>query len=147
MLTSKIIQNKIYFYSGTLHKVKKVLKVRNRILLIDLISGEEKTVPYEGAEILLSRVWTIGEVSKIVERRPDTLRKYEKKGLIPTPQKLDEQYGSYKNWRIYPEKEVYEIVEFFSSRNPGRPAKKTKSKINSSIVSLNEKVKLKNRSF
>jgi hypothetical protein len=115
--------------------------------MTNLATSEEVVLPYEGADILLSRVWTIGEVGKIVERRPDTIRKYEKRGLIPTPIKLDEKYSSYKNWRIYPEKEVYEIVEFFNSRSPGRPTKSTKSKVKSNIVSLNEKVKINNRSF
>ena len=75
--------------------------------------SSEVVVPLAGSDLLLSRVYTIGEVAKIVERRPDTIRKYERSGLIPKPVAVGEEYPSYKNWRFYSHPDVYEIVDFF----------------------------------
>jgi len=146
LLTDKIIQNKIYLYANVLHKVKKIHKSKNKVLLQNMMDCSEVTIPLAGAEILLSRVYTIGEVAKIVERRSDTIRKYERSGLIPKPVSVDEDYPSYKNWRFYTSPDVYEIVEFFSNRTPGRPVKKTSSSVSGRIQNLNQKVKLTNRS-
>jgi hypothetical protein len=150
MLTDKIITNKIYMYSGSLHKVKKVHKSKKQVVIQNMSDNSETVLPLDGAEILLSRLYTIGEVAKIVQRRSDTIRKYEKRGLIPKPSPVGEEYPSYKAWRFYKTSEVHEILDFFSERTPGRPVKKekdVKKQVNSKIKELNQKVKLTNRSF
>ena len=83
-LQTKIILNKFYKYSDTIVKVKKITKNLNKIYVIDLTTKNEITMPYEGAELIMHRIYTIGEVAKIVEKRPDTIRKYEKRNLIPS---------------------------------------------------------------
>jgi hypothetical protein len=145
LLTDKIIANKIYLYADVLHKVKKIHKSKNKVVLQSMRDSEEISIPLGGADILLSRVYTIGEVAKIVERRSDTIRKYERNGLIPKPVLIGDEYPSYKNWRFYTSPDVYEIVEFFSNRSPGRPTKK--DSVSGRIQNLNQKVKLTNRSF
>jgi len=115
-----------------------------------MVDNEEIVIPLKGSEILLSRVYTIGEVAKIVDRRSDTIRKYEKRGLIPKPVSIDEDYPSYKGWRFYTSGDVYDIVSFFSDRTPGRPVKKeevSRSDVRGKIKHLNQQVKLTNRSF
>lgn len=141
MISDKIIENKVYLYTNILHKVKKVQKKRNNIVLLNMSTYEEIDIPFTGSEILLTRVYTIGELSKIIGRRPDTIRKYEKSGLIPKPMDINEIYPKHKNWRFYRQSDVYEMVEFFSSRTPGRPPKVTASSVASKIDSLNNKVK------
>lgn len=149
MLTEKVIVNKIYLYSGVLHKVQKVQKNKNRALIKNLLTSEEVFIPIEQSNLLVQRIYTIGEVSKIVERRPDTIRKYEKKGLIPKSLELNDEYPSYKNWRFYNAESVYEMVEFFSNRIPGRNPnpKKTDSLVNDKIKNLSQKVKLAKFTF
>ena len=85
---------------------------------------------------------TVGEVAKIVQRRSDTIRKYEKRGLIPSAQKFGEEYAGYSSWRYYNEDDVYQMVEFFGSRNPGRPVSGVDNNIDNKIKTLNNKVKL-----
>jgi DNA-binding transcriptional MerR regulator len=147
MITDKIIKNKIYMYAGFLHKVKKIQKTKNRALMQNLATSEEIFVPIEQSEIILQRIYTVGEVSKIVERRPDTIRKYERLGLIPKPLKLEVDYPSYRNWRFYTPGDVYEMVEFFSDRSPGRPVKKSNETLDKSIKSLDQRVKMKTASL
>ncbi len=147
MITDKIIKNKIYIYAGVLHKVKKIQKLKNRALIQNLSTMEELYVPLEQSEILMQRIYTIGEVSKIVERRPDTIRKYERNGLIPKPLELDVDYPSYRNWRFYTTSDVYEMVEFFMDRSPGRPVKKNEGNLVKNIKTLDQKVKMTSANF
>lgn len=144
MISDKLIKNKIYMYAGVLHKVKRIQKNKNKALLQNLLTMEEIYVPIEQSEIIVNRIYTIGEVSKIVERRPDTIRKYERLGLIPKPLSIEETYRSYKNWRFYTSGDVYEMVEFFSSRTPGRPLKSEPVSVDNKINLLNQRIKLSN---
>lgn len=144
LLNNKFIKNKLYKFGNKVVKIKKVQKSKNIITASDVESCEDITFPIEGSELVLHRLYTIGEVSKIVERRPDTIRKYEKKGLIPKPEPANGS-GSYKNWRLYTASHVYEMVEFFGGRTSGRPS--TDKKVSNKIQSLNQKVKLVNRNF
>lgn len=143
MLIRKPILNKFYQYADTVVKLKRISKNSNKIIAERLDSGEHIVLPYEQSEMLLRRIYTVGEVSKIVERRPDTLRKYEKKDLIPSPKKFGTKYKSYANWRFYEESDVYDMIEFFNNRTPGRPVQK--QTINNKIKSVEEKIKLHNR--
>lgn len=143
MITKKPILNKFYRYSDTIVKIKKISKNSNKIFAERLDNGEAILIPYEQCEILLIRLYTVGEVAKIVEKRSDTLRKYEKRNLIPSPNKFGEKYESYKNWRYYEESDIYEMIEFFNDRIPGRPIQKNNIDLNSKIKSIQEKVKLK----
>jgi len=145
MLTAKLIQNKFYLYSGTIVKIKKINKSLNKIYVEKLIDDSRVVIPFQQNELLLKRIYTVGEVAKIVERRPDTIRKYEKRGLIPSAEKFGSEYGAYSSWRYYNEDDVYQMVEFFSSRNPGRPANDADISIDNKIKTLNNKVKLTTR--
>ena len=142
MITEKLIVNKIYLYKNILHKVRRIQKNKKRALVQNLITMEEFFISTEQSELIFSRIYTIGEVAKIVERRPDTIRKYERRGLIPKPIKIEEDYPSYRNWRFYTGPDVYEMVEFFSDRTPGRPAKQKRVEVKDRIKTLNQKVKM-----
>lgn len=141
MITNKIIENKFYLYKGKSVKVKKIHRSSNSVIVKYLLEDDEETIPFNGGELLLQRLYTIGELAKITEKRSDTLRKYEKVGLIPKPSCIiDENQNCYKNWRFYTESEVYDVVSFFSNRTPGRPAQSSKDNVKSNIISLREKV-------
>lgn len=144
MLSDKLIINKIYLYMNILHKIKKIQKNKKRALVQNLMTMEEFYIAIEQSDLIFARVYTIGEVAKIVERRPDTIRKYEKRALIPKPINIEDKYPSYKNWRFYTGPDVYEMIEFFSGRSPGRPAKTPNIEVNSRIKTLNQKVKMVN---
>jgi hypothetical protein len=140
MITNKIIENKFYLYKTLIIKVKKIHRSSNSIVVKFLLEDNEEVVPFNGGELLLSRLYTIGELSKIIGKRSDTIRKYEKNGLLPRPSLEAEQSEAYKNWRFYTESDVYDVVAFFSGRKSGRPANVKNNNIRNSIVSLREKV-------
>ena len=141
MITNKIIENKFYLYKAQLVKVKKIHKSSNSIIVRFVNTEAEEVVPFAGSEILLSRLYTIGELSKIINKRSDTIRKYEKNGLLPKPSFfIDDEQNCYKNWRFYSESEVFDVVAFFSGRSPGRPVSVKNNNIRNNIVSLKQKV-------
>lgn len=144
MQTDKIIYNKFYLYAGKIVKIKKINKSTNKVLVENIQDNTQTVLPYQQGDILLKRIYTVGEVSKIVEKRPDTIRKYEKKGLIPTAKKFGDDCRGYSAWRYYNEDEVYEMVEFFNSRTPGRPSTKITS-VNTRVKTLAQKVQLKHK--
>lgn len=125
MITNKILENKFYLYKTRPVKIKKIHRSSNNVILKDILSGEEDGIPFNGGELLLKRLYTIGELAKITGKRSDTLRKYEKSGILAKPVfMIEDQSNAYKNWRFYSEEEVYDAVSFFSGRTPGRPPKK-----------------------
>lgn len=142
LFQNKIITNKFYCYANHFVKVKKISKATNKIVLQNLTDNSIIDIPVKSSDLLLKRIYTVGEVAKIVGRQPNTLRKYEKKNLIASPKKFGEAYKGYKNWRYYEESDVYGIVEFFNGRVQGRPINKSKGFVVTKIKTLNQKVKL-----
>jgi hypothetical protein len=140
-LQDKIIKNKFYKYSDTIVKIKKIVKNMNQIYAVDLGSKKEVIFPHQNSELILHRIYTIGEVAKIVEKRPDTIRKYEKRNLIPSGKKFSENCEGYKNWRYYEKQDVYDMVEFFNGRTPGRPS--TSKPVSAKVIRMSQKIKLK----
>jgi len=140
MFQNKILVNKFYKYSDTFVKIKRITKYNNTIVCLDIKNNQEINIPLVGSEILLKRIYTVGEVSKIVGRQPNTLRKYEKNNLIVASKKFNEDCGNYKNWRYYDESDIYGMVEFFNTRKTGRPA--TAKTVVVRIKEINQKVKL-----
>ena len=139
MLKNKLTTNKFYTYAGNIVKLKKINKKQNKIYIERLDNDEVVELPYEHHELILYRIYTVGEVAKIVEKRPDTIRKYEKRSLIPEANKFGEKYNGYSTWRYYTEEDVYLMVEFFNTRIPGRPLAKDKKP---NIKQLAQKVQM-----
>ena len=86
---------------------------------------------------MLTRLYTIGELAKIIGKRSDTLRKYEKQGLLPKSNATSNFNNYYDNWRFYRESDVYDVIAFFSGRSPGRPPGLN---VNKNIINLKKKV-------
>lgn len=139
MVRNKLITNKFYTYANIIVKLKRINKKANKIYVERLDNNEVIELPYEQHELILYRIYTVGEVAKIVEKRPDTIRKYEKRSLIPSASKFGDVYNGYSSWRYYNEEDVYTMVEFFNSRVPGRPAAKN----NINIKLLEQKIENK----
>jgi len=142
LFQNRVVSNKFYRYANHLVKIKKISKTGNRITLLNLHDNTLIEIPLKSSDLLLNRIYTVGEVAKIVDRQPNTLRKYEKKNLIASPKKFGDVYRGYRNWRYYDEADVYDIVAFFNGRVQGRPVNKSKGFVITKIKTINQKVKL-----
>ena len=54
----------------------------------------------------MSEQLRIGELAELLHRHPDTLRRYERAGLIPKARR-----DPYSKWRVWNAEEVEELVE------------------------------------
>lgn len=78
LFQNRVVSNKFYRYANHLVKIKKISKTSNRITLLNLQDNTIIEIPLKSSDLLLKRIYTVGEVAKIVDRQPNTLRKYEK---------------------------------------------------------------------
>ena len=139
----KVSPNKVYAYGPDLVKVLSIHKKFNKVKIIQLASEDILEIPLDNAYLFLKRVYTIGEVAKIVQRKPDTIRRYERLGHLSPPKRVGGDSGL-KNWRVYTQNDVADMLSFFSERKPpGRPSKKniTSRELRSRIRDLNQKSK------
>ena len=120
---------------------KKVYDNINQFYDVYITKNKYVVFPYNNAELILHRIYTIGEVAKIVEKRPDTIRKYEKRNLIPSGKKFSETCDGYKNWRYYEKQDVYDMVAFFNGRTPGRPS--SNKPVQAKVIRMSQKIKLR----
>lgn len=87
----------------------------------DSLSNE--AIDLDTAKRYFIPMMTIGEVAKILGKKPHTLRTYERQGLIAKAKQYRVGSGSIKTIRLYSPDEVRDLLEFFADRRgPGRPA-------------------------
>ena len=120
----KVMPNKIYSYGPDIVSIISVHKKFNKVKIKKFSSEEVIELPLDNIHLFLKRLYTIGEVAKIVQRKPDTIRRYERLGHLAPPKRISDETGR-KNRRYYTDKDAADMVVFFSERKPpGRPRKK-----------------------
>lgn len=68
------------------------------------------------AKRILQPLFQIGEVAKMLNRKANTLHKYERAGLIDRPLVIKKVNNS--TMRLYSKDEVLELTSFFALRKP-----------------------------
>lgn len=109
------LRGKKYYvtHSGDIIKTVKVIKNKNKVIYYSLPNGENQTIDLDMAELIFQPVYTVSEVAKMVDRKPDTLRKYESAGLTDSPMKVLTSNGNW--WRFYTERDVLQLAEDINS--------------------------------
>lgn len=122
-LLSKIQLKKLYkLPSGNVVRVIRVDKLRENIIVHNYHSHSNEVIDLKITPIILKRVYKIGEVAKMFGKKSSTIRKYESIGLIPVSEKISLHGGGKLETRVYSEKQVEELAEFFRRRrSAGRP--------------------------
>lgn len=82
-----------------------------------------------GAEKVLIPAMKIGQVARILDCHPDTIRKWEKRGIIERVKSWEISPGVI--WRFYSDKDVRDIRDAASEISRGRPRqdKRVRNKI------------------
>ena len=115
--------------SGSLHdvdveesyigRIAQLNKKENRIILYIYKLKSNIAMEYDTAGDYLVPIFYISDVAKMLNRAPDTIRKYERQGIVP---KCPQYYLGQRKARLYSLKEITELAEAFSKRRPvGRP--------------------------
>jgi len=127
----KLQEKKLYLLpSNQLVRIVSVNKAVKKVFVHNYETSSNEALDLDFATKYFTPMMTIGEVGKIVERTPHTLRTYERQGLIEKARQFKAGSGSVKLVRLYSPDEVYDIVDFFiKRRGPGRPANHNIGKI------------------
>lgn len=122
---AKLKVNKLYLLpSGTLCKIHRIDWLHGKVFIYKYPEGND-TIDVDIAPRILTPAFKIGDVASMLQRSPETLRRYERDGLIDEPRRFD--VGS-KNIRIYTLPEINNLIRFFETRRPvGRPSANNKS--------------------
>lgn len=81
--------------------------------------GSIETIELDTAHLYLKPLFTIQEVSKMFNKAADTLRKYERLGILP---KCPQYQMGGKTARLYGIDDIMRVAEAFAQRRPvGRP--------------------------
>lgn len=114
----KIIKNRLFFNDkNDLIRIISIVKRENIINIFDYSKFDKDVIEYDTAIYYLTPIFRIGEVARILDKKPDTIRKYEITGVIPKARKvfLNEEHSS--SIRIYTLKDIYDLLEIFAMRN------------------------------
>jgi len=111
-----------YLEGDVVVKAIRYLRRENKVLFVRLDTGDEYFDEYKGSALFRKRIFTIGEVAKLVGRKAGTVREYERIGLLPPASRFEYKGVRY---RYYNYSDVRDLESFFSSRKVGRPAKST----------------------
>lgn len=108
---------------------------KSNVIVHDYTMHQNDVYSIEVAPSLFTPAFRIGEVARMIGRSKDTLRKYEREGLIPKVNQYPLTSDGAASMRVYTFSGVADLVEFFERRpNPGRPAKKHYDAVNKSEV-------------
>lgn len=108
-------------------KILSIKRDRNILVIRRYDSYENDTLPFDIAPRILTPMFDISDVARTVNKKPDTLRKYEREGHIPKARQFElNEAGSYR-LRLYSWHDILRLVEALERRRPpGRPSKLNK---------------------
>lgn len=127
---TKLISGKYYILRGKdIVRILSTNQKENRVIIKICDSGTKEHMEYDTAHLYLKPIFKIGDAAKALQRSPDTLRKYERLGLIKKANKFLVSVDG-NMIRFYTEEDLLELAVFFANqKSPGRP-ERTNSKIN-----------------
>lgn len=111
---------RFYLLEGDLVKIIYVSKKNNRVIVNNFSKEKNEAIELDTAPNRLTPLFAIGEVGRMLDYAPATLRKYERLGHIPVQKQYD--VGKRKI-RLYKQEDIQEIAILLAQRPPvGRPA-------------------------
>lgn len=124
-MLSKIKEKKWYLWEATqtLVKILRVDESQGRVVFHRYDSFTNDSISLEHAEMLFKPLFTIAEVARMLDKKQDTLRRYERKGLVPRVKQYATSREGNRKTRFYEWEDVRDLVQFFRGRRPvGRPS-------------------------
>jgi hypothetical protein len=121
MKLAKVLKYKRYLLpSGNLARVMTIDESSNRVIVYNYHSRQNEIIEHSLAPHILEPVFKISEVAKMLGKKPDTLRRYERLGKISPARQY--RLGKRNSMRIYTERDIEALAEFFGEQVVGRPS-------------------------
>jgi hypothetical protein len=124
--------------SETLVRTLRVDEKHNRVIFKQYNTYGNDVMDLDIAQRIWTPMFNIGNVASMVSRKPGTLRKYEKQGLVPIARQFNLNAAGSKRLRLYSWHDILDLVEHIERiRPPGRPSKtNVPSKLNREHLKL-----------
>jgi hypothetical protein len=137
---AKVLRDKYYLLpSDNLVRVMVVDEVNNNVIVHNYHSRQNEVIEYVVAPRILEPVFKVSEVAKMLGRKPDTLRRYEREGKISRARQYS--IGGKNAMRIYTQSDIEALASFFGEQVIGRPAKHARVKTPISRQEINRHYK------
>lgn len=133
--------NSFWLHKEKIYKVKSTSTATDQVILEDIADGKLYEVRFALFFYAYEQVIKIGDVCKILGRRPRSIYRYEERGRINKPFCYSEK--GYRMVRFYRKQDVLEIHELIKEIHQGRPNKKGRIINNSLPDEGNLKIQLK----
>jgi len=104
-------------------KILSINRATNSVILRRYDDFHNEAVEYDTAPGRLTPMFKIGDVAKMLSRSPETIRKYEREGLIIPATQFPLTREKTAMVRLYTEKDIYDLMEFFAERSSRRGKK------------------------
>lgn len=119
-LEAKIKLRSIYMLQdGSIGKIVLINRKDNRVDIKIYKNGEIQTLEFDTCQFYLKPLFSISEVASMLNKMPDTLRKYERLGIIP---KCPQYKLGKRTVRLYSMSDIMTAAEALAQRKPvGRP--------------------------
>jgi hypothetical protein len=119
-IEAKIKKGSFYLtHEKTLVKIVLVNRKDNRVDIKSYDDSPVRTIEYDTAHLYLQPLFTIQEVAIMFNKATDTIRKYERMGILPKCKQYD--IGG-KRARLYTMNDIMAVAEALAQRKPvGRP--------------------------
>lgn len=119
-IEAKIKKGSFYLtHEKELVKIVLLNRKDNRVDIKLYATDSVKTIEYDTAHLYLEPLFTIQEVAKMFNKATDTIRKYERMGILPRCPQYD--LGG-KRARLYAMPDIMKVAEALAQRRPvGRP--------------------------
>jgi hypothetical protein len=116
-------QTVLYFYlNDVLHKTLHINRSEDVIITFNFIEGRRVAYNYTDVQKNRKHAYSISEVSKLLNRHVDTIKRYLRSGDIPKPQQAYSLNDKTKLGRYYfTDADIKEAREFFKTIHIGRP--------------------------
>lgn len=112
---------KYFFLAGELVRIEHLAPSLNEIVIFNFDKGRKQIIDYTSANSTLRPAYRIGEVGILLGRKPDTIRSWEDKGIVPKQRQWE--IGKKKFLRFYSSEDVISMRDVVGSIHRGRPRK------------------------
>lgn len=116
-------ERKFYFAGDTLVKLIHILSAEDKVIVKNYLTGLEYAMGYHAATLIFTPALRIGEVAKIFNCHPDTIRKWEDSGRVDKPRTWAVSGGFGHKSRFYSVKDLETLQEAARGIHHGRPRK------------------------
>ena len=112
-----------YFYlNGDLHKTLQTNRSENMLVAWNYTQGKRVAYVLSDTYRHRQRAYSIGQVSKIIGKHVDTIKRHERAGDLRRPQATYSLDGTHKLIRyMYSDADIREMHQYFKTVHIGRP--------------------------